>query len=175
MADRRMKVFISSSPGELSDEREAASAAVATLRLTPVMQELAASPEPETSSDVFVGVYWQRYGWKSDASAASVVEADYLGSREVPRFVYVKEPAPDREPELDRLLERIRAHDRIPARTFATPGELAELVLDDLAGLMAERFYGGRTPGGRPPPGAGPPPFARIARARPPPRPAPAR
>src|SRR5439155_997008 len=127
-------------------EREAASAAVATLRLTPVMQELAASPEPETSSDVFVGVYWQRYGWKSDASAAAVVEADYVGSRDVPRFVYVKEPAPDREPELDRLLERIRAQDRVPARTFATPGELAELLLDDLAGLMAERFYGGGTP-----------------------------
>jgi len=146
MADRRLRVFVSSSPGELSEEREAASAAVSTLRLTPVMQELAASPEPETSSDVFVGVYWQRYGWKSDASAASVVEADYVGSRDVPRFVYVKEPAPDREPELDRLLERIRAQDRVPARTFATPGELAELLLDDLAGLMAERFYGGRTP-----------------------------
>ena len=99
MADRRLRVFVSSSPGELSEEREAASAAVSTLRLTPVMQELAASPEPETSSDVFVGVYWQRYGWKSDVSAASAVEDEYLGGGDVPRLVYVKEPAPERDPE----------------------------------------------------------------------------
>ena len=146
MADGRLKVLISSSPGELTDEREAASAAVRTLRLTPVMQEPAAGGEPQGGGDVFVGVYWQRYGWKPDVAAASAVETDYLGSRDVPRFVYVKEPAPDRERELEGLLERIRVRDRVAPRTFATPGELAELLLDDLAALMSERFYGGRTP-----------------------------
>src|SRR5439155_1292467 len=39
-----------------------------------------------------------------------------------------------------------RWRDRISWRTFATPGDLAELLLDDLAELMSQRFYGGRTP-----------------------------
>jgi predicted ATPase/class 3 adenylate cyclase len=60
--------------------------------------------------------------------------------------VYVKEPAPEREPELGRLLEQIHARDGIASRTFATPGELAEVLLDDLAELVSRRFYGGRSP-----------------------------
>jgi predicted ATPase/class 3 adenylate cyclase len=142
----RLRVFVSSSPGELTEERDAASAAVRTLRLTPVTHELAARSDRVVPSDVFVGIYWQRYGWKSDVSAASAVEDEYLRCGEVPRLVYVKQPAPEREPELDRLLEHIRARDRVSWRTFATPGELAELLLDDLAVLMSQRFYGGRTP-----------------------------
>jgi len=43
MSDQRLRVFISSSPGELGDEREAARSAIRTLRLTPVLAE---SPEP---------------------------------------------------------------------------------------------------------------------------------
>ena len=84
--------------------RDMAVAAVRTLRLTPVMHELAAArSQPVARSDVFVGIYWQRYGWTSDVSAASAVEDDYLRCGEVPRLVYVKQPAPAREPELDRL------------------------------------------------------------------------
>jgi hypothetical protein len=130
----RLRVFISSSPGELTDEREAASAAIRTLRLTPVVEELV---EP----DVFVGLYWQRYGWKSDAATSSVVEDEYVRSGNVPRLVYVKEPAPDRDPELEALLGGMPSR-----RSFASPGELAELLLDDLAALLSQRFYGGRTP-----------------------------
>ena len=80
MGDSRLKVFISSSPGELTDERDAASAAVRTLRLTPLMHELAARPQPETRSDVFVGVYWQRYGWRSEASASRALGASARAS-----------------------------------------------------------------------------------------------
>ncbi|HEY6836446.1 MAG TPA: NB-ARC domain-containing protein [Gaiellaceae bacterium] len=145
---RRLRVFISASPGELTDERDAARAAVRTLRLTPVMPDLGGDRDARSESrvDVFVGLYWQRYGWKSDASAASAVEDEYLGGGDIPRLVYVKEPAPEREPELGRLLEQIRSRDRVSCRNFATPGELAELLLDDLAELLSQRFYGGRTP-----------------------------
>lgn len=44
--DRRLRVFISSTIGELASEREAAKTAVRTLRLAPVMFELGARPHP---------------------------------------------------------------------------------------------------------------------------------
>ncbi|HKD33973.1 MAG TPA: NB-ARC domain-containing protein [Gaiellaceae bacterium] len=143
---RRLRVFISSSPGELTDERDAARAAVRTLRLAPVMREPGDGGRPDGRGDIFVGLYWQRYGWKADVSAASAVEDEYFGGGELPRLVYVKEPAPEREPELVRFLEEIRSADRVDCRTFATPGELAELLLEDLAELLARRFHGGRSP-----------------------------
>lgn len=68
--DQRLRVFISSTLGELADERQAVSRAVSALRLTPVMFESGARPHPPrdlyraylTQSDVFIGLYWQRYG-----------------------------------------------------------------------------------------------------------------
>jgi hypothetical protein len=137
---RRLRVFISSSASELADEREAARAAVRTLRLT------ALGPGSSKRGDVFVGVYWQSYGWTAPESAVSVLEEEYLRAAELPRLVYVKEPAPERDPELVRLLEEMRAGERATFRTFGAPGELAEVLLDDLASLMSERFHGGRTP-----------------------------
>jgi hypothetical protein len=69
-ADRRLRVFVSSTLGELADERRAVSRAIEALRLTPVMFELGARPYPPrevyqqylAQSDVFIGLYWQRYG-----------------------------------------------------------------------------------------------------------------
>lgn len=143
MPDRRLTVFISSSTGELADEREAANAAVRALRLQPVMHELT-GPADARERDVFVGVYWQEYGWVGRRDGVSAIEEEYAQSAGVPRLVYVKEPAPGREPALGRLLERMRIGDRVACRTFATPGELAELLIDDLTGLMSQRFYAGR-------------------------------
>jgi hypothetical protein len=54
--------------------------------------------------------------------------------------VYIKEPAPDREPSLTTLLGDIRDGDRTSYRRFRTPEELAELVTDDVAVLLSERF-----------------------------------
>ena len=75
--DRRVRVFISSTLQELAAERKAARDAVTRLRLTPVMFELGARPHPPrelyraylAQSDVFVGIYWQKYlrtstGWR---------------------------------------------------------------------------------------------------------------
>jgi hypothetical protein len=66
--DRRLRVFVSSTLGELADERQAVSRAISALRLTPVMYELGARPHPPpelyrayvAQSDVFIGLYWQR-------------------------------------------------------------------------------------------------------------------
>src|ERR1700739_2577084 len=68
--DQRLRVFVSSTLGELATERRAVSRAIAALRLPPVMVELGARPHPPRElyrayleqSDVFIGLYWQRYG-----------------------------------------------------------------------------------------------------------------
>jgi hypothetical protein len=69
--DQRLRVFVSSTLEELAEERAALRSAIEDLHLTPVMFELGASPHPPRSlyrayldqSHVFVGIYWQRYGW----------------------------------------------------------------------------------------------------------------
>ena len=69
--DQRLRVFVSSTLGELAAERRAVSRAIRALRLTPVLFELGARPYPPRElyrayleqSDVFIGLYWQRYGW----------------------------------------------------------------------------------------------------------------
>jgi sugar/nucleoside kinase (ribokinase family) len=80
--DRRLRVLVSSTLGELGPERQAVREAVERLHLTPVMFELAPRPHPPRAlyrsyleqSDVFVGIYWQRYGWVAP-------EEDVSGSR----------------------------------------------------------------------------------------------
>src|SRR6201989_2116066 len=66
--------------------------------------------------------------------------------RALPQLLYIKTPAPDREPRLTSLLDRIRAEGAVSYRAFGTPAELTRLVRDDLAMLLSERFAD-RTPG----------------------------
>ncbi|MGH8916254.1 MAG: adenylate/guanylate cyclase domain-containing protein [Acidimicrobiia bacterium] len=141
---RRLRVYVSSSLGELRSEREAAKSAIRTLRLSPTGADLGDQPGVEDSgvedADIFVGIYWELYGWVDEVSPVSDLEHDFDRGANLPRLIYVKEPAPDREQGLVRLLERIRAADGSTSRTFESPGELAELLVDDLAALMSERF-----------------------------------
>src|SRR5271169_6896666 len=69
--DQRVRVFVSSTLGELAAERRAVTAAITQLRLTPVLFELGARPYPPRDlyrayleqSDVFIGIYAGSYGW----------------------------------------------------------------------------------------------------------------
>src|SRR5260370_21947912 len=68
--DQRLRVFVSSTLGELGAERGAARAAIEQLRLGPVVFESGARAPPAQAgykahlgqSDGFVGLYWQRHG-----------------------------------------------------------------------------------------------------------------
>jgi predicted ATPase len=149
--DRRLRVFVSSTLGELAVERRAVAKAITALRLTPVMFEAGARPHPPrelyqaylAQSDVFIGIYWQRYGEVSAGMEVSGLEEEFLlsGTEGLPRLLYVKTPAPDREPYLAGLLARIR--EEASYRRFSTPAELGRLVRDDLAALLSERFTAG--------------------------------
>jgi predicted ATPase len=166
--DRRLRVFVSSTLGELAEERRAVSRAVSALRLIPVMFEAGARPYPPAQvyraylaqADVFVGVYWQRYGQLVPGARVSGLEEEFDLSGGLPRLLYVKGPAPDREPRLTDLLDRIKEESSTSYRHFRTAAELGRLVRDDLAVLLSERFATGAGPAAsRPAGGRGPRPL----------------
>ena len=149
--DRRLRVFVSSTLGELAEERQAVSRAISALRLTPVMFEVGARPYPPAEvyraylaqADVFIGVYWQRYGQPASGTQVSGLEEEFDLSGGLPRLLYVKTPASDRDPRLAEFLDRIKAGASASYRHFRTPAELGRLVRDDLAVLLSERFAAG--------------------------------
>ena len=57
-------------------------------------------------SDIFIGLYWQRYGWIGPGMDISGLEDELRLSHALPRLLYVKAPAPDREPRLTAMIER---------------------------------------------------------------------
>jgi predicted ATPase len=150
--DRRLRVFVSSTLRELATERRAIARAISALRLTPVMFEVGARPHPPqdvyraylAQSDVFIGLYWQQYGWVGPGMEVSGLEDEFDLSQALPRLLYVKAPAPDREPRLIELLARIEAEASVSYRAFRTPEELGRLARDDLAMLLSERFAAAR-------------------------------
>ena len=145
--DQRVRVFVSSTLGELAAEREAVSAAIRQLRLTPVLFELGARPYPPRDlyraylqqSDVFIGIYAESYGWVAPGMQVSGLEDEYRLSAGKPRLIYTKEAA-RREPRLTSFLEAIRAEGVVSYRHFKDADELGPLVADDLALLLTERF-----------------------------------
>ena len=158
--DQRLRVFVSSTLGELAGERRAVSRAITALRLTPVMFEQGARPYPPrdlyraylAQSDVFIGLYWQRYGQAAPGMQVSGLEEELVLSRGLPRLLYIKAPAPDREPQLADLLTRVRQEALVSYRSFRTPSELGRLVRDDLAVLLSEQFAAARAPAADPAP-----------------------
>jgi predicted ATPase len=146
--DQRLRVFVSSTLAELADERVAVARAIEALRLTPVMFELGARPHPPqelyraylAQSDIFIGLYWQRYGWIGPGMDISGLEDEFRLSGSLPRLIYLKTPAPDLEPRLAAMIAQIQADATASYRTFRTPRELGRLVREDLATLLSERF-----------------------------------
>jgi predicted ATPase len=141
-------VFVSSTLGELADERRVVRDAVEQLRLTPVMFELGARPHPPrelyraylAQSHVFLGLYWERYGWVAPDERISGLEDELRLSTGMPRLLYIKDPAPNREPRLTEMLDGITAAGDVSYRRFSDLDELHRLVEDDLAVLLTERF-----------------------------------
>ena len=83
--DQRLRVFVSSTLAELAAERAAVREAIERLQLTPVLFELGARPHPPRDlyrayleqSQIFVGIYWQRYGWVAPEETVSGLEDEY--------------------------------------------------------------------------------------------------
>jgi predicted ATPase len=128
------------------------------LRLTPVMFESGARAHPPQAvyrayleqSDIFLGIYWQRYGWVGPGMTISGLEDELRLAADMPRLLYVKVPGPGIEPGLLRMLDEITAEGVASYKKFTDASELRELVAGDLATMLTERFgapdRGGRWP-----------------------------
>ncbi|HEX3207177.1 MAG TPA: DUF4062 domain-containing protein, partial [Propionibacteriaceae bacterium] len=152
--DQRLRIFVSSTMKELAGARVAARSAIERLRLIPVLFELGARPYPPRDlylaylrqSDVFIGIYGQQYGWIAPDQEISGLEDEYLNAGGMPKLVYVQSHAPDRDPRLTEMLNRIQS-DGLSYRGFGSSDELGTLIADDLAVLLSERFdLGGEPP-----------------------------
>jgi hypothetical protein len=136
--DQRLRVFVSSTLGELAAERAAVARAISALGLTPVMFELGARPHPPrelyraylAQSDIFIGLYWQRYGRIGPDMDVSGLEDEFRLSASMPRLLYLKTPAPDREARLTAMIAELQAKGTVSYRSFRSPRELGRLVRD---------------------------------------------
>lgn len=145
--DQRLRVFVSSTLKELAPERRAVRAAIERLALAPVMFELGARPHPPRSlyrayleqSDIFVGIFWEQYGWIAPGEEVSGLEDEWNLAPDIPKLIYLKD-SEGRHERLERLLERIRQADGASYVGFTDAAELADLLTTDLATLLAERF-----------------------------------
>ena len=98
--EQRVRVFVSSTLDELAPERAAAREAITQLRLTPVLFESGARPYPPrelyraylAQSDIFIGFYWQHYGWVAPGMQVSGLEDEYQLSGDRPKLIYMKTP-----------------------------------------------------------------------------------
>ncbi len=146
--DQRVRVFISSTLEELAEERAAALRAIRRLHLVPVWFESGARPHPPQSmyrayleqSQIFVGIYWQRYGWVGPGMEISGLEDEFRLAAGKPMLLYLKRPAPDQEPGLSAMIDSIRETGAASYRHFSTARELERLMVDDLAVLLSETF-----------------------------------
>ncbi len=146
--DQRLRVFISSTIQELAEERMAVKQAIQNIQLIPVLFELGARAHAPRNlyrqylaqSHVFVGIYWNRYGWIAPEEHISGLEDEYNRAAGMPKLIYIKESDDQREERLQALLQRIQEDDQVSYKHFRTSEELSQLIMSDLAILLTERF-----------------------------------
>jgi len=150
--DQRLRVFISSTIQELADERIAARKAIAELRLIPVLFEIGARPYPPrdvyqaylAQSDIFIGIYWNSYGWIAPDMEISGLEDEYQMSHDKVRLIYIKK-SDQRQDRLQSMITEI-SNAGVSYKMFSDAQELQELIENDLALLLSEQFYKEATP-----------------------------
>ena len=146
--DQRVRVFISSTINELADERKAAREAISNLRLIPVFFEAGARPHPPRDlysayldqSHIFLGIYWNSYGWVAPGAEISGLEDEYrMCGNKKPKLIYVKK-SEQRQERLNKLLADIEGSETACYQLFSDASELQRLIENDLSVLMSEIF-----------------------------------
>ena len=70
----------------------------------------------------------------------SGLEDEFLRSQSMPRLLYIKTPAPEREERLSAMIGRLQTEATNSYKSFRSTRELGRLVREDLAVLLSERF-----------------------------------
>ena len=152
--DQRVRVFISSTINELANERKAAREAIENLRLIPVFFEAGARPHPPRDlysayldqSHIFLGIYWNSYGWVAPGQTISGLEDEYrLCGNKKPKLIYIKH-SNERQPLLENLIHEIGNSDTACYQKFTNAEELGKLIENDLSVLMSEIFENALSP-----------------------------
>lgn len=146
--DQKLRVFVSSTLHELEEERKVIMDAIKKIHLIPVMFELGARPhaprnlyrEYLNQSQIFIGIYWNQYGWVAPEEEVSGIEDEYNLSVDLPRLIYIKK-SDKRDERLELLIRKIQKDDSVSYKTFQSSSELQELIINDLAILLTEKFY----------------------------------
>jgi Domain of unknown function (DUF4062) len=134
---------------QLAGERAVVLGAIERLPLISVMFGTGARPHPPRAlyraylqqSDVFVGVYWERYGWVAPGEPVSGLEDEYrLAVGRLSQLIYIREPAPRPGGRDGGVPAADQGGRRLAYRRFGSHEELDRLVSDDLAVLLSERF-----------------------------------
>ncbi|HEY3387125.1 MAG TPA: DUF4062 domain-containing protein [Saprospiraceae bacterium] len=152
--DQRVRVFISSTIQELAEERKAAREAIESLHLIPVFFEAGARPHPPRElyrayldqSHIFVGIYWNKYGWVAPGMTISGLEDEFVLSIGKPRLIYIKNTTDAREPGMVSLLKKIEEGGAACFQKFSSTEELSELLQSDLSLLLSEKFQANDEP-----------------------------
>ena len=146
-SDQKVRVFISSTIEELKEERKSVINAIRDLKLRPVFFEEGARPNDPRDvykayleqSDIYVGIFWKRYGEILPDDTISGIEDEYNLSERKLRLIYVKEATEERDPRLEALLQRIR-DDGPTYCKFGNDIELADKVKNDIMQLLSENL-----------------------------------
>jgi hypothetical protein len=86
---QRLLVFVSANTQELAAECNAVLQVITRLRQTPVRFDPVSRPHAPRSlyqaylplSDVFIGIYWEKYGWVAPGESISGLEDEYNQSK----------------------------------------------------------------------------------------------
>ena len=147
--DQRLRVFISSTLGELAEERQAARHSVEQLRLTPIMFELGARPHPpgrstapispsRMSSSASTGS--ATAGWPPTWTISGLEDEFLLSERDAAADLRQAAGTRDGAPTGRDAGRGSKTRTARPTGPSANPAELHDLLLDDLAVLLTERF-----------------------------------
>ena len=149
-----LSVFVSSTQNDLQPERAAARRAILRMGMQPVLAEdfvtsaltpRKATVEQASNCDVYVGIFWKRYGDAPDGEL-SPTENEYRAARTAnrPTLMYVKEAGlGQRHIHLDRFLREVQDYREGHFRSsFADAQELEKLIERDLIGALETMIRG---------------------------------
>ena len=147
--EQRLRVFVSSTIRECASERDVVRAAISSLNFDPVLfEEIGARPYPPRemyepwlrTSDVFVAVYREKYGWVAPGMSISGIEDEFdiAAERAIPCLVYTYKTPASRDQRLIALIERAKLDSGLSIWQYSCPDELGDRLREDVTRLSLE-------------------------------------